>query len=61
MVCFLLYGIVIFKGKKKKQKTFFREQKLEGSIKKINILPAKIKGLEGKSLRFHSIVLWNRK
>lgn len=45
---------------KKKQKTFFREQKLEGSIKKINILPAKIKGLEGKSLRFHSIVLWNR-
>lgn len=49
------------KEKKKKQKTFFREQKLEGSIKKINILPAKIKGLEGKSLRFHSIVLWNRK
>lgn len=59
MVRFLLYSIVIFK--KKKQKTFFREQKLEGGIKKINILPAKIKGLEGKSLRFHSIVLQNRK
>lgn len=45
--------------KKKKQKTF-REQKLEGSIKKINILPAKIKRLEEKSLRFPSVVLQNR-
>lgn len=53
MDCFLLYGIIFKEENKTKQKSFYRAQSLEGSIK-IDTLPVKIIGLEQQQKKVYA-------